>query len=111
MAGFVIVDDLDVEAGAVADALAHDAAGFGVGERTVEEIAGASAQGFVARVAGDAGEALVDPLDFLLRVGDDDGVAGVAGHHGEAAGGGLGGTKVLGHLGREVERARDSARG
>ena len=97
LAGLVVVEDLEVDGLTVAEAFTDDGDGSGIRFRSLEEVAGFAAGRFVEGVAGQAGEAGVDPFDQSAAIADDDGLVGAVGDEGEFVGdGSLGAELFLG---------------
>ncbi|OQB90224.1 MAG: hypothetical protein BWX86_02284 [Verrucomicrobia bacterium ADurb.Bin122] len=74
-----VVEHLDLEAAALGDANVHAVDGARGGVGPLEERAGFPSFDLLAGVAGELGEARVDPYDGALRIGDDDGLVDVGG--------------------------------
>jgi len=81
-----VVEDLGADRLPGPDPLAHEGADGGVGLRPLEQRPGVVADRLAGLVAGDPGEALVDPLDPAAGVGDDHRLLGPAGEELEPAG-------------------------
>ena len=79
-----VVGDLDLEGQPAADRRAHVPSAVRVGAGALQERPGAAADDLRERPAGEALEAVVDPDDAPLEVGDDHRVAGTVGDLREA---------------------------